>query len=1345
MNPEHVARIFSVCLILFFLTCVADAQNIKEQKISFGIIGMAGGAVDVLKSYEKELNVRVTHLKSEKFQEDKLPDLSEFDAIITSFASGDLKDRYKEAIGTALKIRPELKVFCVGPGPICEAWQEWVGKDVVSSDPQLAQYYGLSNESMRDMLRYALVKYFGRNDEVPAPGAGQLVTIHHPEYGDEHENIEDFLDAASKDGWDVNKTPRVALGSWRHHVLFHQPKVIDAIIAELEKLGILAVCLVADDPKFTERLSEFKPDLVIMTSHTREPVEFWNKLGVPRIHALWFTDESIDEWRDSNQPGMDKSAVFHQIVSAEQKGAAECLTAGGTETGRDSGEEILPIPDRIRRIAERSKAWIDLSRKKNAEKKIAIMVYDREADKAGLMSGPAHNLNAPRSMVKLLNAMEKAGYGVQNIPVDEHELIECLVDHGRQMGSWEAGPLAELAGSGKAVLVAEDRYRQWFEEKVPQKQREEVIKQWGTPPGNLMVWESDGKRFLVLPEINLGKVILMTQPPKGETITSSTKVEDPDESLLPPTHHYLATYFWLQEEFKPDAIMHFGSHGSEWLFPGKQAVLSRADWSDILIGDMPNINPWLASNTSELLPCKRRAMAVTIDFLPSPLMEAGLSDELLNLESTIEKYESMEDGALKKTFAKSVTEQVMACRLDRDLKIDLENGESLKNEDIARISKHLHDLGNEIIPASMHTLGEAPAEDTLIPYLVYSMGKRFIDSAREVFGSSDETLLKQKGKDILSLVIKQGLPIAEAVKACGGNPAVGDKLPEPMHESLEMALEMKRNLGDTHKEIENILAALNGDFIPPGPSGNPERNPGVLPTGRNMFILNPEELPSRASWELGARLMKDYLGNEITIKGRYPQKIAFSLVPFATYSDFGIIESQIMYLIGVRPVWDSKNRVRDVELIPASELGRPRIDVFISARSIYRDELPSLMRLLDKAIRLAASQNEKDNYVFANTESARKKLVAQGIPENKAQALSQGRMFGAEPNEILDSHNWFFYLTERSGEWENREELLDVYIKHSRHIYTAGIWGEDAPEAFDSAIRGTELIFKSWYDNHDFVLSNKFAWWVDGTLSLAIKHITGKEPGYLFVDVRDSSDASIVDSTQVVQNDFRARVTNPKWIAAMMKEGYAGGNTMAKNIDNLMGWEIMREDSVADSNWSDITDVYVRDKNNLGLKSWFDSTNPHAFQKLSVTLLETIRKDFWTADEKTSLEIAKAYADSVVRHGNVGGIKEGGNAALESFVEKTISAPNTPELNELLKNYKQKMAELQAAPSANSESEAIQGKRLEKKESEENTDKSFLENHRAVMIVSLLALLIVTAGFFGRGHAVKRTDNYRKK
>lgn len=1307
------------------------APELGSSVVRIGVIGMAGGAYEALRSFEKELSASVSQLAPQKLKEVPPPDLSEFDLIYAAFADKEMTEIYRARLSEAHRKNPGLKVFAVGPAEVSRAWVDLLGGDNIAYDPEMAKYYGISKPAMKEMVRYSLIRYFGRPGEISPPGAEKAVKIYHPELG-EFDSVETFLTAAGKNGVDVEKCPRVALGSWRHHCLFHQPKVIDAIIGELKKRGILSVCLIADDPGFRERIVAFKPDVVIQTSHTNEPADFWEKLGAPRIHTLWFMDESIAQWRKSANSGMRKSEMQHLIVFAEARGATECLAAAGTVSGGNSGEEMIPIEDRIARIAGRVEAWIKLRRAPNADKRIIVVTYDREADKSGLMNGPLHDLNAPRSMVRFLNEMKRAGYDVKKMPADDAELLAWMMESGRQMGSWEPGALDKLARSGKAILVPEEKYVEWYEKFVPAGRRAEVEKNWGPAPGRIMVWHGGGKKYLVLPVVQLGKVIIATQPPKGETITASA-VLDTVENLLPPTHHYLATYLWFREGFKADAVVHFGSHGSEWLFPGKPAVISSSDWSDILIGDMPNINPWLCDNIAELLPCKRRAMAVNVDYLPPLLINAGLSDELLNLESTIEKWEALEPGALKNKFAADISVLIVKNGLDAELKLKPSAEGGGAAEDIGRVSKYLHDLKEEFVPASMHVLGQKPPDDLLIPYLVHCMGKKYLKAASAVFPAPSEATreayLKMKGGEVLLSILRKGLSPDEAVRACGGC-AAGDTLPAELAECLNLAAGLDANIAKARLEIDNTLAALEGKFIPPGPSGTPERNPEVVPTGRNLFVLNPQELPARSSWELGCRLIDDYLKNEMAVKGRYPKKIAFSLVPFAAYTDYGIIESQIMYLMGVRPVWDEKNRIKGVELIPSAELGRPRIDVFLSVRAVYRDELPHMMKLLDRAVRLAASAVEKDNFVREYSEKTRAALEKRGIPAAKASLLSFARMFGSEPKEVVDGHNWFFYLSERSGEWGGRRELLDVYYRYFKHVYTQGAWGDNAPEAFDAAIGDTELIFRSWYDGRDFVLGNKFTWWADGTLSMAVKDITGREPDYMFVDVRDPQKAAIVDSTDMLRRDLRMRVMNPKWIAGMMNEGYAGGNAMARNIDNLMGWEITRAESVSDENWLEVYDTYVRDAKNTAVRSWMDRENPHAFQKMTGTLLETIRKDFWKPSPEVTLGIAKAYADSVVRHGPNGGVREGGNRSLESFTEKVLAGAGTKEARELAEKYKNAVAAAAEVDSV----KRVQGKTLEKKDEnpppQSETERA--DGGRAVSyyaVIVLAALLITLCGY----------------
>jgi cobaltochelatase CobN len=539
--------------------------------------------------------------------------------------------------------------------------------------------------------------------------------------------------------------------------------------------------------------------------------------------------------------------------------------------------------------------------------------------------------------------------------------------------------------------------------------------------------------------------------------------------------------------------------------------------------------------------------------------------------------------------------------------------------------------------------------------------------------------LRCKAEDVLRPFVFQRLSAVEALRAAGCAAAT-DRLPQRLRDGFGRARQLQEGFAATHQELDNLLAALAGRFIPPGPGNSPDRNPGVVPTGRNMYVMNPEEVPSPPSWEIGKQLVEQLLSEQLKSKGRYPRKVAFTLNSFATFQDYGVMESQILYLLGVRPVWDDRHRVLDVELIPTAQLGRPRIDVFISALGYYRDMLPTRMRLLDKAVRLVAALDEPGNQVYRNSVEVRKVLQGQGIDSPRAEALSRARIFGAPPGQIGSAG--YYYLVERSGQWGTRDDLLKTYLGYSRYVYTESLWGHDAPEAYDRQIQGSEVLLRSWSDRTRSPLSNKYDWYVGGSLSLAIRKLTGQEPEWFLSDVRDPDRATLRVAEDALARDYRVRLFNRKWIEGMMREGYAGADQIAIHVSNTMGWKIMRQQSVSDETWNEIAAIYVRDKLGLSVRQWFEAENPFAFQDMSEVLLESSRKGYWKAEPGMLREVAERYARSVVRHGEGGGLRGGGNQQLEQFVAQTLKSAPTAELAQLAAQYEDRLKEAQAAPAA---------------------------------------------------------------
>ncbi|OGV52467.1 MAG: hypothetical protein A2X45_01285 [Lentisphaerae bacterium GWF2_50_93] len=1307
-----------------------------------------------------KLNLQIEYINDEDIVSGKA-DLSSLDAVFLQHSRPDARDKYTVLLKSARAKNSKFRAYpCSGDGSWVALVPEMAKDGTFVNDEELKKYYNSNKENLRRFLIYALVKYCGRDMKIEPPADPGAPLVYHPDKPDGFPDIRSFLEWSSAKR-DISKSGRVIVVAHSNHLMFQQPKVVDALIREFEKRGILAVCLTDGNNGYEQRELEFKPGLVIHTCHGGESVDARKKLDVPHISSLYNKGQSIDEYLDpANMLGLN-SGRAHQIITQECMGGTQPLFVSATIKGGGSEEALTPVPERVEHLVDRSCALLKLRNSQPDSRKVAIIYYDRDMGKTELMRGTptGMNMNAPRSMVEVLKRLSAEGYGVKDAPMNEDELLSMMKDHGRQVGVWNPAVLDKLARSGKAILIPEETYMKWYEEKVPEVRRREIEHQWGPPPGKFLVWEKEGRKFIVIPRLDMGNVVLLPQPLRGEAQSATSLAAQTHDKLIPPPHNYLATYFWLQEGFPADAIIHFGTHGSEFFLPGKADALVRSDWCDIILGRLPNIGVWIINNLGESVPAKRRTYSTIVDHLTPPLVEAELSDDLKNLQSDIEKWTRVEEGALKDKFAKSIGEQVVKLDLAKDLKLDF-SGRLPTEKEISTVETHLETIANESVPISLHVFGQVPSKEQLIPYYVRCAGKKFLDAIGMMLpkgeGLDREMDVRKKAESAIRLVVERKLPPEETLKSVGAAiPA--DGVPKIVAESFAMLVQLDSDMKETGNEFSGLLAALGGRFVPPGPGNSPDRNPGSVPTGRNMFVVNPEEIPSPQSWEIGKQLVDDLLKSEFEKNGRYPNKVAFSLGPMSTYRDFGVIESQILYLMGVRPVWDAKRLVGSVELIPAKELGRPRVDVFIQLRGLYRDQLPTRMQLIDKAIRLISDIDEPGNTLRKNTLKVKNELVQSGMEPSKAEYSSVARMFGMPPGQAGSS--WYYYLVQKTGEWNSREDLMRTYLEHSRSLYTENHWGEEAPEAYKQAIQGAEIVIRSWADSVSSPLSNKYTWYIDGSLSMAIKHLTGREPKYYFADVRDPSGVKMITAEDAINTDFHVRLFNRKWIEGMMKEGYAGADQVKTNVSNMLGWKIMREDSIRDDQWNEVVEVYVRDSRKLHVREWFDKENPHAFQTLVHMMMEAARKEYWKADEATLKELASEYAKSVVKYGPDGGIRTGGNSFFEKFLSDKLSTPGDAKL---LADYKATMEketavqnqqtgapasnQLQPAPGAvkkteqnpsqvqeKPKAEQVKGKELAHvHEQKENSLFEKIASMKNLIIVGLIGVLVFYLGFCTR-------------
>jgi cobaltochelatase CobN len=181
-----------------------------------------------------------------------------------------------------------------------------------------------------------------------------------------------------------------------------------------------------------------------------------------------------------------------------------------------------------------------------------------------------------------------------------------------------------------------------------------------------------------------------------------------------------------------------------------------------------------------------------------------------------------------------------------------------------------------------------------------------------------------------------------------------------------------------------------------------------------------------------------------------------------------------------------------------------------------------------------------------------------------------------------------------------------------------------------------------------------------GGLASAIRGIDGKAPEMLITDTRDPGQPAMTSVGKFVGREFRSRYVNPAWIKGMQKEGYAGAGAMREFVEYLWGWDATTDEVVDDAMWQETYETYVEDKQNLGMKDYFTKSSPYAFQDITARMIETIRKDYWQADEGVRDRLVTEYLESVTTHGvNCTGVTCG-NGRLLRYVMEHASGAGVP-------------------------------------------------------------------------------------
>jgi cobaltochelatase CobN len=330
-------------------------------------------------------------------------------------------------------------------------------------------------------------------------------------------------------------------------------------------------------------------------------------------------------------------------------------------------------------------------------------------------------------------------------------------------------------------------------------------------------------------------------------------------------------------------------------------------------------------------------------------------------------------------------------------------------------------------------------------------------------------------------------------------------------------------------ERAGLLAALDGRRVPPGPSGSPYRGcADVLPTGRNLYAIDPRAVPSRAAYAQGVRLAEELVRRHLQDKGDYPRGLVVDLWGSATMRTAGEDFAMALHLLGAKPVWDmASERVTGVEILPLALLDRPRIDVTLRVSGLFRDAFPTLPILFGQAVRALCGRDEPSDWnPFAGH------VVAARVygPQPGAYGLAMG-----DAGEIYTD--------------EARRAAGQAWLAASDHALDANEAVHD-PDGIRLRIAGADaFVHVQDLPETDLLLAADYAAHEAGFA--AAKAQVGGVAALYHLDSRDPARPTARPLTEEIARVVRARAAHPGWVAGMMRHGFRGGAELAATLDHL--------------------------------------------------------------------------------------------------------------------------------------------------------------------------------------------------
>lgn len=1115
-------------------------------------------------------------------------------------------------------------------------------------------FKGIDNE--RGLLVW-IANRLGASLDQPDPVIPRMDGIHHPDC-DPGISFEEYLPRLDP------SRPTAGLFMTETDVQSGNTTHIDSLIRALEDKGLNVI------PVFQSHLSiedegehviprcirkymmdgdRSRIDVLVMTTsssnllHSKKGAEDGFTVDDTRNFYKTLADVAVIQalsvhgrWEDfeAEASGLDKHDISILVIRPELDGQILGVPFGRILDG--DGKKLTPIPAGVDHDARLASNWAELHRKRPCERRLAIIMYQPRDDSSCI--GASGGLDVPESVVRMLGRMKAAGYDVDHVPESGDALIQELLCSVTNDLNWRSDE--EIRE--KAAGIQSDRdYRRVFDS-IPVFNQNRLIEHWGDPPGKVTV-SRDG---IVIPGIVNGNILITYQPIRAWGEQTEAIYHDP---VVPAPHQYLGFYRWLKDEFHADAVYHMGTHGSmEWL-PGKSVGLSEKCDPDMILNALPDIYPFCIDDPGEGIQAKRRVEAVLIGYLNPSMMRAGSYEDLDRLETLLREYFLLKDtpnAERRGVLVRELYDEVKGLDLFEDLQIPADTKPEDFENRILDVHSYVSDFKDALIPDGLHVLGDVP-EGIRLDETVYSVMRlrngdvpsmrtafakmRGIDADDCIADPSGITEVGELKSDALDRVDAELMELLRGIRGLGYDPKACMEMVHAEYGSdtdlddvLSFALDdaIPRILR-TSDEMQNLLNATSGSYVPPGPSGPPTRgNVRVLPSGRNFYGIDPDSVPTLTAWEIGRRMADQMLQRHLDERGRYPTEIGMVIWATDTMKTNGDDVGYILWLMGVRPVWSrAGDLVTGLEVIPLEELGRPRVDVTLRITGLFRDAYPNLVDMFNDAVDLVADLDETDeeNSIRANVRRDVTEALASGIPEDQANIDARLRVFGSPPG----SYGGGVDLAIATSAWKDTKDLADVCSTWSSYAYGHGYYGAPKREYFAKRFSKVSATIKNMPDREHDILAMDEVFEYMGGLNAFCRAYGDKDAMFLIGDDSDPDSSKLRSAKEECRFIFRSKVLNPKWLEGIKVHGYRGAHELSKLAEYMIGWD-GTSDAIDDWMYERFTEKFIMDGET---RQWLEEKNPYALMEMLNRMHEAIERGLWDASDDMKERLREIFME----------------------------------------------------------------------------------------------------------------------